>query len=164
MSTSDLAVSESRGGIQWPVEPEMKAVFDAASENRWIAPTEEFRTDNGPKAAPEQSREWAQAAHVEVVELIRHLYVDLGEDAGGPLHVILDDGNVDDHWLGNDLGYDRYAHLFDGGFERYADEGADTSMERKNAIRDTCEQILTLLRPMTEQQRRDAINEFWKDR
>lgn len=126
-----------RGGIPWPVEPEMKAAF-------------------------EQSREWAQAAHAEVVGLIRHLYVDLGQDAGGPLHIILDDGNVADHWLRDD--HDRYGYLSDGTFERYSEADQDISYQRKRAIRDTCEQILTLLRPMTEQQRRDAINEFWKGR
>jgi hypothetical protein len=103
----------------------------------------------------------ARLAHAETVQLIRHLYVDLGQDAGGPLHIILDDNNVADHWLRDDDS--RYAHLFSGDFERYADPGTDVSMERKNAIRDTCEQILTLLRSMTEQQRHDAINEFWKD-
>jgi len=104
----------------------------------------------------------ARLAHADAVRLIRHLYVDLDQAAGGPLHIILDDSNVDD----SDLDYcaqpKNYEYLFNGDFERWAQAGDDVSLERRTAIRDTCEQILTLLRPMSEQQRRDAINEFWK--
>jgi hypothetical protein len=106
-----------------------------------------------------------QDAHTEAVRLIRHLYVDLGQDAGGPLHVVLDDGNVGDFWLHagpHTDGYDRYGYLFNGDFARWSQAGDDVSLKRRNAIRDTCEQILALLRPMSEQHRRDAINEFWK--
>lgn len=96
-----------------------------------------------------------------VVALIRHLYVDLEQDMGGPLHVQLDDGNLNDHWVGEDIGRDRYEYLFNGDFERWAQAGDDVSDERKNAIRDTCESILHLLRPMDETERRAAVNLFW---
>jgi hypothetical protein len=43
----------------------------------------------------------------KVVELIRHLYEDLGHSNGGQLHAVLDDYNVEDEhivpwWLGDD--------------------------------------------------------------
>lgn len=87
--------------------------------------------------------------------LVRRLYVDLGQSTGGPLHIILDDGNVDDHWLADDE--DRYAFLFDGRFEEYAQAGDDVSAERKQAIRETCEAILAELRPMSVSERSAAV-------
>ena len=96
------------------------------------------------------------------VELIRRLYVDLGQEMGGPLHVQLDDGNLDDLWLAEDPGYDRYGHLFNGEFESYADPGEDVSLERRQAIKDTCEQILKALRLMSIEQRKATVNLFWR--
>lgn len=97
-----------------------------------------------------------------IISLIRYLYDDLGQDAGGPLHVILDDGNVAD-WVIDGCGPDRYTYLWDGTFEAYADAGDDTSERRRQAIQVTCEKIVELLRPMSEDQRRDVINAFWKE-
>lgn len=87
--------------------------------------------------------------------LVRRLYVDLDQSAGGPLHIVLDDGNLDDHWLGEDE--TRYAYLFDSRFEEYAQAGEDVSDERRQAIRDTCEAILTVLRSMTLSERSMAV-------
>ena len=108
------------------------------------------------------STELPESAGV-TISLIRYLYDDLAQDAGGPLHVILDDGNVAD-WIIDSHGPDRYAHLWSSDFERYADPGADTSEQRRQAIQVTCERIMELLRPMSEQHRRDVINAFWKER
>jgi hypothetical protein len=94
------------------------------------------------------------------VQLIRHLYVDLDQSMGGPLHVQLDDGNLDDYWVGEEADRNRYDHLFDGSFERYAQAGDDVSDERKNAIRDTCEAILKALRPMSVEQRHATVDLF----
>ena len=97
-----------------------------------------------------------------VVALIRHLYVDLREPTGGPLHAELDDGNLEDRWIfGKPGDPDRYAYLFDGSFERYAQAGDDVSDGHKNAIRDTCEGILYLLRQMGERERHVAVADFW---
>ena len=96
----------------------------------------------------------------EVVRLIHHLYKDLDQCAGGPLHVELDDGNVEDKDIGEDEG--RYTHLFDGSFERYAQAGDDVSDERKGAIKETCELILAALRQMPEVQRQEIIAIAWQ--
>jgi hypothetical protein len=103
-----------------------------------------------------------QDTRAEVVRLIRHLYVDLDQCTGGPLHIQLDDGNLGDHWVSEESELGRYDYLFNGDFERWAQAGDDVSLERRTAIRDTCEQILALLRPMPEADRRTAIGEFWK--
>lgn len=92
-------------------------------------------------------------------ELVRRLYVDLEQSTGGPLHIVLDDGNVDDHWLAEDD--TRYAFLFDGRFEAYAQAGDDVSDERKQAIRDTCNAILAELRPLTLPERSAAVREAY---
>lgn len=89
-------------------------------------------------------------------ELVRHLYVDLGQSTGGPLHIVLDDGNVDDQWLAEDDG-SRYAFLFDGRFEDYAQAGEDVSIGRRREIRDTCELILAVLRRMSLPERTAAV-------
>lgn len=73
-------------------------------------------------------------------ELVRHLYVDLGQSTGGPLHIVLDDGNVDDQWLAED-----------------AQPGEDVSEGRRREIRDTCELILAVLRRMSLPERRVAV-------
>lgn len=86
---------------------------------------------------------------------VRHLYVDLEQSTGGPLHVVLDDGNVADEFLTERD--DRYAFLLDGRFEQYAQAGEDVSTGRKVAIRETCEMILAGLRWLPESERRVAI-------
>lgn len=79
-------------------------------------------------------------------ELVRRLYVDLEQSTGGPLHA------EDDT---------RYAFLFDGRFEAYAQAGDDVSDERKQAIRDTCNAILAELRPLTLPERSAAVREAY---
>lgn len=96
------------------------------------------------------------------VQLIRRLYVDLEQPAGGPLHVQLDDGNLGDYWVGEEANRGRYGYLFDGSFERWSQAGDNVSHERKCAIRDTCEAILVLLRQMDETGRHAAVSLFWK--
>jgi hypothetical protein len=115
-------------------------------------------------AAAQLARQDAQAedARAEVVHLIRHLYVDLDQNMGGPLHVQLDDGNLGDYWVGEEANRGRYDYLFNGDFERYSQAGDDVSGKRKVAIHDTCERILALLRPMSEADRHAAIDEFQK--
>lgn len=98
------------------------------------------------------------------VALIRHLYVDLEQITGGPLHVQLDDGNLGDYWVGEESNRGRYGYLFNGDFECYSQAGDDVSHERKVAIRDTCESILHLLRQMEDAERHIAVNLFQKDR
>lgn len=104
------------------------------------------------------TRPWVYAT----TKLIRHLYEDLGQTVGGPLHVILDDGNVDDIFIGDDP--TRYEHLFSSAFEFYADPDEDVSMDHREAIRDTCERILVLLRSMPVSDRKAAIRQFWVTR
>lgn len=89
-------------------------------------------------------------------ELVRHLYVDLGQSTGGPLHIVLDDGNVDGRWLAEDDG-SRYAFLFDGRFEDYAQAGENVSLAHRREIRDTCELILAELRRMSVAERHEAV-------
>jgi hypothetical protein len=115
-------------------------------------------------AAAQLARQAAQAedARAEVVHLVRRLYVDFDQNMGGPLHVQLDDGNLGDYWVSEESELGRYEYLFNGEFETYAQAGDDVSLERRTAIRDTCKQILALLRPMSEADRRTAIGEFWK--
>jgi hypothetical protein len=96
------------------------------------------------------------------VDLIRHLYVDLGQTMGGPLHVQLDDGNLDDFWVSKEGNLSTYDHLLDGSFERHAQAGDDVSSVRKVAIHDTCEQILRALRLMSVEQRKATVNLFWR--
>lgn len=96
------------------------------------------------------------------VQLIRRLYVDLEQPTGGPLHVQLDDGNLDDYRVGEESNRGRYGYLFNGDFERYSQAGDNVSHERKVAIRDTCEQILGALRPMSVEQRRATVTLFWQ--
>lgn len=95
------------------------------------------------------------------VALIRHLYVDLEQPTGGPLHVQLDDGNLGDYWVSEEANRGRYNYLFDGSFERWSQAGDNVSHERKCAIRDTCEGILHLLRQMDERERHVAVADFW---
>lgn len=87
--------------------------------------------------------------------LIRHLYVDLEQYAGGPLHIVLDDHNIDDEFL-TEQG-DRYAYLFDGRYERYAQAGDTVTLAHREAVRDTCEQILAILRRLSVEDRMNAI-------
>ncbi len=91
-----------------------------------------------------------------VVRLARYLYGDLGQTTGGPLHIQLDDGNLDDRWIQPNP--DRYAYLWNGEFESYAQAGDDVSENRRRAIEDTCERILALLRLMPEVERRVAYS------
>lgn len=96
-------------------------------------------------------------------ELIRRLYEDLRCLTGGPLHWMLDDMNIDDEQVeGADLD-EICGYLFDGTFERRAQAGADTSDERKNAIKDTCGLILASFLQMPESHRAAAIawHEGW---
>ena len=95
-------------------------------------------------------------------QLIRRLYVDLGQDTGGPLHWMLDDMNIDDSQYetdGRTDGYpdSLYAHLWSDRFAAYAPAGTDTSTERRQAIEDTCRLIWTALSRMPESWRAASI-------
>jgi hypothetical protein len=94
-------------------------------------------------------------------QLMRRLFVDLGQSTGGPMHIVLEDGNVEDHSLDYCASDANMAYLSNGQLEQWAQAGDDVSDQHKQAIRDTCAEITALLRPMTEAQRRKAINEFW---
>ena len=98
-----------------------------------------------------------------LTSLIRYLYVDLEQSMGGPLHVQLDDGNLGDYWVGEVANRDRFNYLWNGDFERWSEAGDDVSEQRKQAIQTTCEKILELLRPMSEQQRSEVCNRAWKE-
>jgi hypothetical protein len=93
-----------------------------------------------------------------VARLVRHLYKDLGQASGGPLHIVVDDMNVDDHWMRA-----TYDHLFDGRFEQWAEAGDDTSDTFKLELVRTCELILAGLRRMTVDERREAIRAAWRE-
>jgi len=93
-------------------------------------------------------------------QLIRRLYIDLGQDTGGPLHWMLDDMNIDDAQFEDrdDIYHTKlYAHLWSDQFAAYAQAGEDTSTERRQAIEDTCRLIWTSLERMPETHRAAAI-------
>lgn len=92
----------------------------------------------------------------EAAELIRHLYEDLREGTGGPLHAILDDMNIYDDNLGTLGDEDRYKHLFSEDFGKWR-VGEDTSIEHREEIKRTCERILELFLEMPESHRAAAI-------
>jgi hypothetical protein len=93
-----------------------------------------------------------------VGELIRRVYEDLGEPTGGPLHTILDDDNIDDEHIESYLAdADRYAYLWDGRFERWAQAGDDVSAEHRMILQITCEAILRAFREFPETLRAAAM-------
>lgn len=92
---------------------------------------------------------------IMTVRLIRHLYWDLRESTGGPLHAQLDDGNLDDEFLG--FKPERYDYLFDGTWKRWAQAGEDVSKQRAVEIMETCEEIRRYLCSMTMQERHSAV-------
>ena len=92
---------------------------------------------------------------IRAVKLIRHLYWDLREPTGGPLHVVLDDQNLDDQYLG--FKPERYDYLFDGRWTRWAQAGEDVSKQRATEIMETCEEIRRLLVGMDMQERHSAV-------
>jgi hypothetical protein len=106
----------------------------------------------------------------ELGVLIRRLYVDLGESTGGPLHWMLDDGNLGDEEFEHNLvdgdiflirhQVHLFAYLYDGTFDRYAQAGDDVSVEHKDAIADTCREIFLLLRTVPESERSRLISQL----
>lgn len=105
--------------------------------------------------------EWAYPIYcgddiMEAAELIRHLYEDLREYTGGPLHIVLEDGNVEDHdveWCGRPGAYD---YLFDGSSRRYAPPGSDDTSREQDIVR-TCNRIIELFMQWPEAFRVAAI-------
>jgi len=94
--------------------------------------------------------------------LIRHLYVDLGEGMGGPLHVQLDDYNLADEFL--HVGAEQYTYLHDGAWARYAQAGDDTSPQRRDDIELTCRRIVELLLLIpTEAERRRIASASYRE-
>lgn len=83
----------------------------------------------------------------QVAEVVR-LYDELKKlprcEVGGPLHIITDDGNLEDHWLEPDP--DRYKkHIFRNGRWEILDE-----LYWPPEVINICERILELLRQMPE--------------
>lgn len=98
---------------------------------------------------------------LEAAELIRHLYEDLRQSTGGPLHVVLDDGNIGDdtieYYLRPDKQQELYGYLWDGSFGKWAQAGDDTSDELKRDIEQTCKRIIELFNEWPEGYRAAAI-------
>lgn len=92
--------------------------------------------------------------------LIEHLYEDLGQCTGGPLHWMLDDGNLSDDQLGDrdPVGYWHrlFDYLHDGRFNQWAQAGDEATPEKLLEIQHTCEAILIAFRGMTESARMAA--------
>jgi hypothetical protein len=92
--------------------------------------------------------------------LIEHLYEDLGQDTGGPLHWMLDDGNLSDDQLGDrdPIGYwhGLFDYLHDGTYNRHMQAGQEASPGELLEIQHTCEAILIAFRGMTENARMAA--------
>jgi hypothetical protein len=74
------------------------------------------------------------------------LYGLPGCSAGGPLHIVTDDGNAHD----SDLEFCR--------------EAANDNEKWSETVRDVAVKILDTLTPFTEAQREDALNEWWDKR
>lgn len=69
---------------------------------------------------------------------------------GGPLHTLIDDGNVFDYCLRLNEDW----HVPDG---PYCDRYTDEQVERANRA---AEELLTILQPMTEDQRSDVLRAY----
>lgn len=97
-------------------------------------------------------------------ELVRRLYEDLGEGTGGPLHWILDDGNIyDDQMPDADEQVKIFAYLWNGDFKKWSQAGADVSAELRQAIQDTCQGILYAFDRMGEAERTCVLAWHWGD-
>ena len=95
-------------------------------------------------------------------ELVRRLYEDLGEGTGGPLHWMLDDGNIyDDQMPDADEQAKIFAYLWSGDFKKWSLAGADVSTERRQAIQDTCRGILHAFDRMNEAERTCVLAWHW---
>ena len=89
----------------------------------------------------------------ECLTLMRKLYVDLRQGAGGPLHVQLDDWNYhDDCWTPKYLA-GIYDYLHDPAEKRWNHDVA--------AIIECCDRIIELMREMSEWERLSALAWHW---
>lgn len=113
------------------------------------------RTDE-EEYAEEQSAEEQAYNMLACVSLIRHLYDGLGQGAGGPLHVVVDDYNVDDHFVQTGQ-WENYAYLFDGSYERWQQAGEPNDLDFKQKLMVTCEAICLGLSTMPEAWRRVTV-------
>jgi len=102
----------------------------------------------------------ADETTLAAAHLIEYLYEDLGQDTGGPLHWMLDDGNLSDDQLGDrdPVGYwhGLFDYLHDGTYNRHAQAGQEASPEELLEIQHTCEAILIAFREMTKPARMAA--------
>ena len=97
-------------------------------------------------------------------ELVRRLYEDLGEGTGGPLHWMLDDGNIyDDQMPDVEEQVGLFAYLWNGDFKKWSQAGADVSIGLRQAIQDTCRGILYAFDRMNEAERTCVLAWRWGD-
>ena len=97
-------------------------------------------------------------------ELVRRLYEDLGEGTGGPLHWMLEDGNIyDDQMPDADEQVKIFAYLWNGDFKKWSQAAADVSTELRQAIQDTCRGILYAFDRMNEAERTCVLAWHWLD-
>jgi hypothetical protein len=90
--------------------------------------------------------------------LIDRLYGPLEQRTGGPLHAMLDDGNIEDGDVERYLADgERYAYLHDGRYRRWAQAGDAVHDEHLAAIAHTCDAILHLFDGMTQACRAAAL-------
>lgn len=87
-------------------------------------------------------------------ELVRRLYHDLREGTGGPLHWMLDDGNIyDDQMPDPESESKLFEYLWNGDFAKWSQAGDDVSSEWCQAIQDCCRGILYAFDRMNEAER-----------
>lgn len=87
----------------------------------------------------------------EAVVLIHKLYVDLGRGTGGPLHVILDDGNIYDRQFNEEPTWKKKVYSQERGWQD-TNEPDDTP-----EVIECCQRIWALLEEMNEAQRASVL-------
>lgn len=97
-------------------------------------------------------------------ELVRRLYYDLRECTGGPLHWMLDDGNIyDDQMPDPQRELKLFEYLWNGDFVRWQQAGDSTGVEHRQAIQDCCRGILYAFKRMNEAERTCVLAWHWGD-
>lgn len=96
----------------------------------------------------------------ELIALCRRWYIDYRQGAGGCLHVWLDDGNLDDHFIHDDGYLDQQVaqlptYLADQRARGYGSEHSDEE------IKTTMVRIIELWRTMNEAERYSAYAWHW---
>ena len=101
------------------------------------------------------ARPGVQAAMREIAIL----YAIRGCSVGGPLHVVVDDTNVDDEFLYDDAELDRAVDQWAATFPRMGEEITRANVEH---VRSQCRAVIDALRPLTLVERA-AATVYWPD-